>query len=215
MGKPKPRIFGVGGKPATEAYERRFADLRAASREVGDTNSSRLAWIVRFAVQPDVAQWHSAALASAGDGLLAIGGHAVPSNCLGGVRLPPSLSREQVVGLHSDLSRVLRAVVSATAEDGAPIIATGPMEVGILRLTAIGQKPARFGLVYGDSAPREAVLHRLKEMILESGGHLIACRLCESPFLANRKQQFCTPQCAQKARNDRKARKSLSDRRKS
>jgi hypothetical protein len=43
------------------------------------------------------------------------------------------------------------------------------------------------------------------ERRLQAGDRLIACKLCLTPFVAFRKQQFCTERCAQKFRNDKKA----------
>jgi uncharacterized C2H2 Zn-finger protein len=76
---------------------------------------------------------------------------------------------------------------------------------GLVRLTAVGTKPALWASSYGQSNVRTALFQAVKVLILQAGHHLLRCPECGSAFVAVRKQQYCTTRCAQKVRNDKKA----------
>src|SRR5262245_24081740 len=176
---------------ADSPYARRFAEIAAASRQVGNTAEDHLTWLIRFA-SDDPATWHPATRTAYGDGVLALTGFAVPSNCLGGIPLPSPLSAEDVGEVHRVLSRFLRDAVNGEAL--TPLVVPGYVKVGLVRLTRAGEKPARWGTSYRYQSPL-GILHVLRDLILRHGDRLVACRQCETPFLAVKKQQFCTAQC--------------------
>src|SRR4051794_16465842 len=91
-----------GTKPAAAAYLRRLADLKAATREVGSDEQSRLGWLVRLARRDDIDHVHSAELTTLGDCLIAIAVVAVPENVQRGLVLPASLKPDAVRTLHGE-----------------------------------------------------------------------------------------------------------------
>jgi predicted nucleic acid-binding Zn ribbon protein len=183
----------------------RLADLKIATKVIGDTHAARLAWIVRF-VREDPAMWHSATRASHGDCLVALGQGGYPVNVEEVNHVPPPLEPAQITALHAELRTALRALVSG---GGARAFAV-PFETEggiteLVRLTGVGVRPAQFTRFYADADARSAVLRAVANLLEWAGGPLIACPVCKDPLVIVRKQRFCSAKCAQKMRNDRKA----------
>jgi hypothetical protein len=188
-------------RTAAAIDEGRLADLKVAAKTIGDTYAARLAWVVRFVVG-DPASWHSAISASHGDCLVVLGRHGVGDL----ENLPPPLAPQEVAVLHAELRTLLRSLVGAGGARAfmVPIRTEGGSKA-IVRLTGVGVRPALFALSYGHQDARSAILHTVADLVVQAGERLIACPVCSGPFVAVRKQRFCSPRCAQRVRNERKA----------
>jgi len=204
-GKTKPAIaaYDERGRPASRAYTQRLADLKAAFVVVGDTAASRLSWVTQF-VAENPSTWQSGTRAVHGNCILALTGFAFPENVLGGVPLPAPLPPEDVDEVHRELSKFLRDAVTGPA--GRPLFLPhdAAARVGLVRASGPYQKPARWGNVYRYTSPL-GLLPVVRDLIVVAGHRLVACRYCQSPLVAFKKQQFCGEPCAQKFRNDKKA----------
>lgn len=191
-------------KPA-DINTARLADLKAATRAIGDTPASRLAWVVRF-IADDPATWHPAVRVAHGDCLYAIGRHGFGQTLVGG-NLPDPMPPDDVDALHRDLRATLRDLVGKNPERGGQMVMI-PTEKGqtegLIRLTRAGEKPAMFAASHGYPTARVAIFHAVKDLVLQAGERLLACPACGAPFLYNRKQTFCGVTCAQKIRNKRR-----------
>lgn len=184
----------------------RLADLKLATKHIGDTPAARLTWVVRF-VREDPAQWHPAvAVRTAhGDCLLALARGGFPENLMGGIALPAALTPGEVDALHGELCALLHDFFNKnpTGIYKVELPIEGKSE-SLWRLTAAGHTPAQFATSASHASPRTAVLQAVKTLILQAGARIIRCPACETPFLKLRKQLFCTAQCAQRARNKRR-----------
>jgi hypothetical protein len=182
----------------------RLDDLKAASRVIGDTAASRLAWVVRF-IGEDPATWHPAVRVVHGDCLDAIALGGVPETVVDRA-LPDPPAPEEVEALHRDLRTTLRNLLSGNPTRAHRVaIPTEGRSEDLVRLTSAGKKPAMFAVTYGDVHRRTRVFQTVKDLILQAGHQLVACPPpCGKPFIAVRKQLFCTVQCAQRARNERR-----------
>jgi len=192
---------------AREAYATRLEDLKLASKVIGDTHAARLGWVVRF-IAEDTASWHPAVRTIHGDCLLALGRGGVPDNLVGGLDLPDALTPEEVDALHGELRATVRELLTRnpTGAFKVPIPTDGLME-GLVRCTPAGSKPAMFAPSYTPppaTPARTAIFQAVKTLLLQVGEPLIACPACQTPFLAVRKMLFCSPRCAQRARNDKR-----------
>lgn len=206
MKRRAANIYDESGNfvPPDSAYARRLSDLKAATNRIGQTSSERLRWVIQFATT-DRSQWHTATRAVDGDCLLALSGHGVTENCLGGIPLSPPLDDDELARVHGEVGNLLKQAVSAPA--GEPIyLPTEGLRLGLVRMSPVGQKPAAWGLVSKSSSPAVAVLHSVRDLIFTEGRRLIPCKFCAKPILVVRKQQYCDARCSQKARNDTKAR---------
>jgi hypothetical protein len=76
----------------------------------------------------------------------------------------------------------------------------------LIRLTPAGKKPAMFVTSRGQASARTAIFQAVKDLILRAGDRLIACLAprCGAPFIAIRKQEYCSPRCAQRVRNEKR-----------
>jgi hypothetical protein len=183
-------------------YARRFTDLKIASQQVGASSLSRLAWVVRF-VGEKPETWHSATPAAHGDCLHALAGHAIPPNMVGGISLPAPMDAADVDAIHREVKAFLVAAVGHAVLEPVPIRSDG-LQVGLVRLSEIRARPAVWSLVYSAAAPAVAVLHAVKDLVLQAGDRLVACRYCGEPVLAVKKRAFCNEHCAQRFRNEKR-----------
>jgi hypothetical protein len=188
--------------PADSPYAKRLADLHAATRTIGDTYAARLAWVVRF-VREDPAA-HSAVRAADGDCLAALASHGFPESLRGGVKLPQPFAPEDVIELHAEMRTFLRAVVNGKVGE-VVVVPTEGLAMGLLRATNVAVKPAVWAESYGSTNVRTAVLQAVKTLILRGGERLVACKGCAGPLVSVRKQEYCSKECAQRIRNDRRA----------
>jgi hypothetical protein len=194
----------------TSAYGRRFLELFTASRVVGDTAGSRLAWVTKFiAENPD--QWNDATIAAHANCLQALSGQAMPSNLLGGIKLPPPLAADDVRETHRLLLQTLKAAVGAEFLEKVPINMEG-LSVALVRVTQKGQKPAGWSLTYSSTTPSTAVMRAVLDLVMTAGDRLVACRLCGNPIYAVKKQQFCNAVEAQTFRNAKRPEKGKTKR---
>ena len=124
----------------------------------------------------------------------------IAPNLVFGIDLPDRLTREEVVALHEATGRVLRDAVAGRV---ASFLADG-MTVAVVRRTRAGERPARYVPTYGHAEARTAVLFALHNLIHWAGRQLHACPACQAPFVAHRKQRYCSLGCNQRIRNKRK-----------
>jgi hypothetical protein len=200
-------VYDEQGRPTGGAYAARLADLKVARKAIGDTSAARLAWVVRF-VGEDPGSWHSATRTAHGDCLVALGHGGIHAGLMGGIRLPPPLAPEEVTALHTELRTFLCALVSGGEAGERPTMVQIPTEgltEFVVRATRPGVKPAVFTMTYGHTKARTAIFQAVKNLVLNAGAQLLACPVCGGPFVAVRKQRFCSTKCAQRVRNDRKA----------
>jgi len=183
--------------------EKRHADLMAASRHLGESDASKLAWVVRFANE-DASLWHSAERATRGDCLLVLAGPGrVAPNQIS--PLPKPLDEDSVATIHAELKHLLRDVVQGPANTTVSF-KSGGHDVAITRATDEGVKPAIWGWSYTGNV-QAVVLRVVADLILRAGDRLVACKFkgCRNPIVAHRKQEYCDATCSQLARTAKKA----------
>lgn len=203
-------VFDAQYQIAGPNYRARFEGLYWASREIGDTNADRLRWLVRL-VNVDLAKAHPATMDVVGDQLVVFGAWSLPSNFRGGVELPPTLDRKDVVRIHENLRALVRGAVTSPTGQPGPVFEAGGVQFSLVRATAPGVKPAQWG--YSLGGPLDAlILTKARDLIFSTGRDLLGCGYCRGPFIAVRRQKFCTEACAQKERNDRKKNRPASRR---
>jgi hypothetical protein len=193
----------------------RLTELQLATRTIGATAPSRLAWLIGF-IGDDPERWHPAMRTVHGDCLIALGAN-ITHNLVGGRSLPGPLKADEIVAFHGEIRTTVRALLSTNPAGRADVaIPTEGLTEVLVRASAAGVKPAQFVVSYGFDNPRTAIFQAVTTLILQAGERLIACPDCGTPFLAVHKARFCTPNCAQRARNkkriDKRPRKT--DRRK-
>ncbi|MFI5342024.1 MAG: hypothetical protein ACHQ7N_19575 [Candidatus Methylomirabilales bacterium] len=76
------------------------------------------------------------------------------------------------------------------------------------RVSRPGAKVTRFTMTGGIvNAPADSVIMAVVGLVLQAGERLRGCLNCGKPFLANKRQVYCSPSCSQKTRNQRKKEK--------
>jgi hypothetical protein len=213
MARRPARVWDEEGRRVSAGgpYGRRLAAMQQATERIGERDRERLAWVVQFAAT-EASDWDASTWLKHGDCLLVLAGGSVPANCLGGVRLPTPMPSGDVQVIHAELRAMLRDAVSMPMGSGLSIPAEG-VDSGLVRASFVGHKPAVWASVYRSPSTRLMVLHAVKDLVLRAGDRLVKCRLCSTPIIAVRKQQFCTERCAQAFRNDKKAQRRAQQQR--
>lgn len=197
-------VYDEDGKrvSATSAYAQRFGDLVDASRTVGHTPASQLAWVTKF-IAEDPSRWNERTERSHANCLTVLATAIIPEFVHGGFRLPPTLDSEEVREIHQLLKNTLTAAVDASV--GVPIvIPTEGLTMALVRASEKGKKPAIWGVTYGGRADT-AVVRSVVDLIRSpAGDRLIACKYCGNPIVSVKKQLFCNPFEAQKDRNSKR-----------
>jgi hypothetical protein len=82
----------------------------------------------------------------------------------------------------------------------------------LVRISHAGSKRARFSLV-SEGDEQTTIVRGIADLVLRAGSRLRLCRnsACGKPFLATKRQEYCTPECSQIVRNRRKQRNKRED----
>lgn len=156
-------------------------------------------------MRSDPAEWHSVEHARYGDCLQLLAKPHLGIPLFHGGDIPPPLTVGALTTLHADLRRLLTALVTGPA--GQPVMfPSGGYRLGLVRMTAVGTLPAGWGSTHSVRSARVAILHAVRDLVLQAGERLRACPRCKRPYVKHRKQVFCDRDCAQAARNEKKAR---------
>jgi hypothetical protein len=163
--------------------------LAALLRRVGETPAQRLRWIVNDFLRLDLALLTPGELAPKGDDLRAAALFSLPSGVVLHTKLspmPPGVLRRYQV----EIDQGLRAVLGTDGEwplSGRPVLQR--QEAGF-RIVVAGDEKA--GILGGIAALVAVEVDRLK-----------TCkdRKCGAPFIAIKRQEYCTIKHSQRERN--------------
>jgi hypothetical protein len=107
---------------------------------------------------------------------------------------------DDVLKIHDSIRRGFHGLLQEPSEPWA-IDAKGVFVARIPGQDA-KQPQFRFGSLGADQ--KSAILATVMGLLLEHGHQLRACESCKTPFLAVRRQIYCSPECSQNERNLRK-----------
>jgi hypothetical protein len=106
--------------------------------------------------------------------------------------MPAALLRELQTAIHDGLHALL---------DGKEW-ALPPLRGAALRDSTIGRQGGRELQWFADEPA--AILYGVAKLIREHGEPLMRCKRCRAPFFKVKRQEFCTPACAQAWRDEKK-----------
>ena len=179
------------------------ADLDAgelAVRRTGRTREERLRWVVSEFARKDLDVLRPEELVALGYDL-----RQLMSPPWGTRRPHGPLPGEVVRRVQRDVKNGLRALLN---ERRSPATRGWDLPAGtdrLIRWSAPGSKKATFAL--RSSGDEYTVIMRgVAHLVINAGAGLRACKECQSPFLAVKRQEYCEPTCGQRARDRRKKR---------
>ena len=161
--------------------------IRRAGQQIAAEPGGQLAWLLRF-VREDSTRWNPSDAEGHGHRLLSFI-YQLPENLLrlGDQDISP-VTPYSVEEIHAELNHFFRDLL--TSPEGKAMVPADGLEEGLHRASAVGAKPAIFGI--GRGGPRRTLLYqKLKALILEAGDKLIACHQCGAPILARGRRLFC------------------------
>jgi hypothetical protein len=80
----------------------------------------------------------------------------------------------------------------------------GPDFVGVKRISPIGAKETKLETYNWTKARDRYILHGFLLTLQIAGESLRTCARCGKPFVRVRRQEYCSPECSQIVRNDKK-----------
>lgn len=190
-------------------------DSDLAAERMGDNPEERLRWVLGFAAQ-DMSKLRPGEIVALGYDLRVF------------LHLGWSISRrygplpeKQVERIQKEVARGLSALLSdpRSNRNGAALYVdknagwTLPVaRARILRVSPqysemekFSDKRTKFRLLWEGENEETTILWGIADLILNAGEKLRACPECGKPFVARKRQEYCTPQCSQIVRNRRKA----------
>jgi hypothetical protein len=178
--------------------------FRVAEMRVGRTSADRLRWVIAFSNR-DLALLRPDELVALGDDLQALPRlHAGPQHRQQPTedhqRHTPRMQPDDVLKVHDSIRRGVQGLLQEPSERWA-FDAKG---VFVERIHARDAKEVRFRFGSLGADQQSALLATVIGLLLEHGQHLRACESCKTPFLAVRRQTYCSPECSQDERNLRK-----------
>jgi hypothetical protein len=176
---------------AEYSRKRRLADER-----IGHTPDTRLQWVLDF-MRKDLSQMRPEERSALGDDLRALHDAERWHTAYSGMTMPDRLLKT----VHRDIRAGLSALFSERPDNEWKC--PPPKTITIHRMNPLKSKRTRFQQYYtGDE--RAAIIGSVLNLILQCQDRVRACESCGQPFVRNRKQEYCTPECAQAERNYRK-----------
>src|SRR5262249_5378817 len=153
----------------------------------------RLRWVVNFA-QKDLSILRSGEKLDQGEDLRML----IPAGWQGIDKAKP-MEEAMVVRLHNHISNGLQALLASESHQWR-----------LPRITGLSlcknQPEGRFYLT-GEGAEFEGVILGVFNLILRLGHRVKACPVCQKPFVAVRRQEYCSTACSQRERDERKREK--------
>lgn len=170
-----------------------FQEELLARKRIGSTREQRLRWLVERFLRTDLATLRAEERVALGYDLLALvpGGRTV-------ARFPGPMSEAQIGALHEEVSRGIRAIVRGQSWALPP---TGTV-VLMLRREKGSREQHIDRAATGDDT--QAVVAGIERLLIHEGSRLRACDECSTPFVARKRQAYCSPKCSQRTRTRRK-----------
>jgi hypothetical protein len=196
--KRSPRFRGSVQKDLDERE-------KSTERLGTSTDEQRLRWVVDFA-QEDLHRLRPEERVARGYDLH----HVLPVGSFitikGGPMSDAALEeiqrqiREQVRKLISEPRRFGEQLDDPNAGWRLPVLSSR-----ILRTSSPGSKKTLFVTIRESDDEEAVILCGVAELIQKAGQRLRACLRCDVPFVAHKRQIYCTTKCSQDERNARKA----------
>ena len=120
-----------------------------------------------------------------------------------GERYPGPMSPEAALELLQEISRGVREFLSQAGTWTIP----PPREETLVRVRG-SSGPYRAWIIRSHPEERVPILHAVKDLLVETAPQVRACRetTCGKPFVAVRRQEYCSAACSQKRRNKNRKR---------
>jgi len=114
---------------------------------------------------------------------------------------PPPIQEDIVLKIHAEIAKRLKGLLADPPEPWKL-----PARDGLLWRVG-SDEPFRF---MGEGPEIDGILWGVINLLLEAGTHLQACPVCSEPFVARKRQAYCSTACAQRERDERKKKKKQS-----
>ncbi|MDO8475060.1 MAG: hypothetical protein Q7W02_02495 [Candidatus Rokubacteria bacterium] len=168
--------------------------VAAVQRRVGETPEQRLRWIMDF-LRLDLDLLTSGEVEAKGDDLRMIAAHSLPRGV--GLKTTVSPMAAGVLRRYRDqIHEGLRSVLGKDCQwplSGRPVL---ERRAGGFRIVVDGDEMV-------------GILSGIAQLIVEAGDRLRACQdpACGTPFVATKRQAYCTTKHSQRVRNQKRIQK--------
>ena len=191
-------------------------NLEAARKRLGEDPEDQLRWVVNDFARKDLRTIFPGEREAAGYAL-----RVIPSPMVTRTKLKP-LPDDVVLRVQRQVLRGLKALLteerSFVAQLGAPD-AGWKFPTRSRRLVRMNdpndptRKRVRIRWVSDAKSELESIMAAIGELVVTAGSQLRCCPVCAAPFVARKRQAYCSPRCSQQTRDGRKTARRREERR--
>jgi hypothetical protein len=202
---------GITARREPGAHKAALDEFKLAAARLGDTPEKVLQWVLRF-VSRDLTALLPGERSNLAWDLRALSVYA--RNWHFEWKLDEPMPQVDLLELQRELGEGIGAIVRAHETPTLPIgllPSRWPRSVeqrATLISRAEPQSKGRRYWILWEGQDREAIVAAIWNIIIDVGNKLRACAECRSPFIAIKRQEYCTPACSQRARISRRPRKT-------
>jgi len=192
MARPR-KLTDSQARRALQQAHTDFEEELLARKRIGSKPEERLRWLVDRFVRTDLAILRPEERVALGYDLLAL----VPRGQTV-ARLPGPMPETQIGVLHEEVARGIRAIAKGQSWT---LPATGAVVLMLRREKGSREQQIERHVTGNDI---NAVLAGIERLLMQEGSRLRACDECGTPFVARKRQAYCSPTCSQRTRTRRK-----------
>lgn len=194
---------------------RHLDEEELARKRMGDDPSARLRWVLDFVAQ-DLNALRPEEKVALGYDLRRF----LPVGWMKNTPYSP-LPLKAITEIHREVSAGIRSLLTdpRSYRDGPALFVDSeagwklpPVKTRIVRWSLPYSKTdkgtdrrTKFFVIRSGDDEKATILWGIADLLLNAGEKLRACDECRAPFVATKRQEFCTPECGQRVRNMKKA----------
>jgi hypothetical protein len=194
--KPKQAI-----DPTVQRYLEMVQEIRSATREIQKFKSS-LDWFLDFA-EIDLSTLSPSQLAFESYKLFAAS-RATEDNIQvwGPTLYKGTIESAELKQIQSTINEALKALF--LERDAGIWTYPGPAKIIVMRVASENEKSHTIDAILGAGDKVRFLIHGFIQALVHGANALRTCTRCNKPFVGNKRQEYCTANCSQLARNEKK-----------
>jgi hypothetical protein len=118
------------------------------------------------------------------------------------------MDAEIMHGVQAEIKAALWCLFKRTGKYEASYAAKGRFGVFLHRLSPVDAKEGRFRISFRQVDKSDIAIMGFVKTVQQAGKDLRTCARCKTPFVATKRQEYCSTKCSQIVRNEKKKMKA-------